>query len=175
MIQQQEAEVLKRYQPLPPQLIAVPPSFASDTDVPFSTVAFQNDGFVSVPLGPGLDPLLNPVFPFPPFTLVFDSTIPIGITTTLTAEFTLAGQQFTLGPVTNLCPPSSGGCGETYGFNVPVSHKVLNGTLKVTENGISQTDDFRFESFTPEPPTAVLMGIGFLIMFWRMKLWRSWQ
>jgi hypothetical protein len=47
--------------------------------------------------------------------------------------------------------------------------------LKVTENGISQTDDFRFESFTPEPPTAVLMGIGFLIMFWRMKLWRSWQ
>jgi len=54
-----------------------------------------------------------------------------------------------------------------------VSYKVLNGTLKVTENGVSQTDDFRYVSLAPEPPGAVLMGIGSVIMFWRMKLWRS--
>ena len=161
-------------------VIAVPPSFASDTEVPFSTIVLQynpNDGmYFTVPLGPGLDPLLHPTSPpFPPSLLFFNTTIPIGITTTFSAEFNLAGQLSTFGPFTDFCRPDSGGCVEGYGFDGPVSYKVLNGTLKVTENGLSETYDFRYVSPTPESPTMALMGIGFLIMFWRMKLWRSWQ
>jgi PEP-CTERM motif-containing protein len=144
--------------------IAAMPCFADS--VTFNTVALQNNGFVSVPLGSGLNPLLKPTSP-PTFLDFITSFGPLG-TVTLSSTLDLAGQQFTFGPfATNCVNPA--GCGDLFGWLVPVSHKVIDGTLTVNLNGTSETYNFRYVSPVPEPTTLTLIGTGLLAGFSRKR------
>jgi len=137
-------------------MIAIP-SFADS--ISFSTVALQNNGAVA--LGPGLDPLLvtSSVLTF------LTSFGPIG-TATFSSSLDLAGQHFTFGPFTDLCVDPTG-CGEVFGWVVPVSYRPINGTLTVNLNGVTETYDFRYQSPVPEPTTIALIGTGIMAIVWR--------
>jgi len=139
-------------------MIAVP-SFADS--ISFSTVALQNNGTVSVALGPGLDPLLTAT----PVLTFLTSFGPIG-TATFSSTLDLAGQHFTFGPFTDLCVDPTG-CGEVFGWAVPVSYHLISGTLTVTLNGVTETYDFRYQSPVPEPTTMALIGTGMMAIVWR--------
>ena len=139
-------------------MIAVP-SFADS--ISFSTVALQNNGTVSVVLGPGLDPLL-----VTSSALTFLTSFgPIG-TATFSSTLDLAGQHFTFGPFTDLCVDPTG-CGEVFGWAVPVSYHPINGTLTVNLNGVTETYDFRYQSPVPEPTAMSLIGTGMMAIVWR--------
>jgi len=139
-------------------MIAVLPSFADS--ISFSTVALQNNGAVA--MGPGLDPLLMATSSVLTFLTSFG---PIG-TVTFSSTLDLAGQHFTFGPFTDLCVDPTG-CGEVFGWAVPVSYQPINGTLTVNLNGVTETYDFRYQSPVPEPTTMALIGTGIMAIVWR--------
>lgn len=140
-------------------LMGTLPSFADS----FSTVALQNNGFVSVTLGPGLDPLLNPTTS--PSQLSFITSFgPIGAVT-FSSTLDIAGQQFTFGPISLTCTNPSG-CGELFGWTLPLSSRPINGILTVNLNGVTQTYDFRYQTPVPEPSTMLLTGSGLMTVSW---------
>jgi PEP-CTERM motif-containing protein len=144
-------------------LITVRPSFADS--ITFNTFALQQGGggVVRVPLGPGLDPLLVPgVSGVLTFGTFFG---PIG-TAMFSATINLPGLHSTQGPFTDVCNDPTG-CIETSGWAVPPSYTVTPATLSVTLNGVTATDDFRYQSPVPEPTAVALLGAGLMAVLWR--------
>jgi hypothetical protein len=89
--------------------------------------------------------------------LVFDTSIgPIG-SVVFSSTVSVLGSQFTLDPITMQCFAT---CGVRYGFLVPMSHKVVRGTLSLTLNGVTETYDFRYQSAVPEPASLLLLCTG---------------
>jgi hypothetical protein len=74
------------------------------------------------------------------------------------------GSQYTLDPITIQC---SATCGLGYGFLVPMSYKMVRGTLSLTLNGVTETYDFRYQSAVPEPGGALLLGTGLVAVVLR--------
>jgi hypothetical protein len=152
-------------------LIAVLPSFADS--ITFNTFAFQQGGFVKVPLGPGLDPLLVPGVNGTTQSLGFETVFgPIG-TAVFSSTINVPGLQMTFGPFTDLCIDPTG-CGEVFGWPVPPSDFVTSGILSVTLNGVTAIYDFRYQSPgsppVPEPTTFALLGTGLMAILWRKVL-----
>src|SRR5271169_993598 len=138
-------------------LITVLPSFANS--ITTSTVAFQIQGFQSVPLGPGLDPLVAPTFLGPPQFLVFGTHFGQKATVVYSAALNLAGLLLTNQPYTFPCP---GNCEFLFSFQLPPIYYVTPGTLSVTLNGETAAYDFRYQSPVPEQTTLVLLGTALM-------------
>jgi len=141
-------------------MFVVLPSFA----VTFNTVALQNNGFVSVPLGPGLNPLLGPTNLSPKSSLDFMTFVgPIGAVV-FSSTLDLAGQEFSLAPFKFNCTSR---CSVLFGWFVPTSFTVTPGILSVTVNGVVAHYNFQFQTPVPEPTTLTLLGIGLVSIFCR--------
>ena len=144
-------------------LFAALPAFADSIAV--STFALQENPIRLEALGPGLDPVLAPT-PIYGGTrgLVFDTSLsPIGFVV-FSSTINLMGMQYTLDPITIQC---SATCGVGYGFVVPGSYKMVQGTLSLTLNGVTETYDFRYRSAVPEPGGILLLGTGLVGIGWR--------
>lgn len=136
--------------------------------VTFNTVALQQQGFVKVPLGEGLNPLLYPDVLGNQHILTFESLLgPVGAVV-FSSVLTLAGQQQTFGPFTFDCT-NPAGCGVIFSWILPASYKVTPGTLSVTLNGTISSYNFRYQTAVPEPSTLALIGLGSLAVFWRKR------
>ncbi len=116
-------------------------------------------------LGPGLDPVLAPMVIYGEGRgLVFDTSLgPIG-SVVFSSTISLLGVHYTLTPITIQC---SATCGVGYGFLVPVSYKMVRGTLSLTLNGVTETYDFRYQTAVPEPGGVLLLGTGLVGIGWR--------
>jgi len=137
-------------------LFAVLPACADSVVV--NTFALQANPIRLEALGPGLDPILAPVVIHGGQRgLVFDTSLgPIG-SVVFSSTINLMGSQYTLDPITIQC---SATCGVGYGFSVPMSYKMVRGTLSLTLNGVTETYDFRYQSAVPEPDGILLLGTG---------------
>ena len=109
--------------------------------IPVNTFALQENPLRLEALGPGLNPVLAPmVIHGGQRGLVFDTSLgPIG-SVVFSSTINLMGLQYTLDPITIQC---SATCGVGYGFLVPMSYKMVRGTLSLTLNGVTETYDFR--------------------------------
>ena len=109
-------------------LFAGLPSFADS--IAFNTFAVQEKPLRWEHLGPGLDPLLAPIFiQGGQRGLVFETSIgPIG-SLVFSSTLDLLGLQYTLDPITMQCFATS--CGVGYGFLVPKSYKMVSGALSL--------------------------------------------
>ena len=136
--------------------------FADSTT--FSTVVFQDQGYQSVPLGPGLDPFVGPTFLQSPQVLVFGTHFSQMGTVAYSAVLNLAGLQLRNEPYTDECP---GNCEFLFSFELPPIYNVTPGSLSVTLNGDTATYDFRYQSPVPEATTLVLLGTGLMAGLWR--------
>src|SRR5258706_15763434 len=97
-------------------MIGTLPSFADS--ITFSTAALQDNGGVSVPLGPGLDPLLAPGSLGLNLTFITFGA-PIG-PVIFSSELTLPNQQLTFGPFSFVCQDPDR-CGIVFGWAMPIS------------------------------------------------------
>ena len=140
---------------MPFLLFAALSSFASS--VTFNTVALQDNGFVSIPLGTGLDPLLitTPGNGQLSFITYLGPIGPVVFSSTLT----IRGSQFAFGPFDFTCQ-NTNQCGVLFSFQIPPSYRVTSGSLSVTINGVTNAYNFRYQTTVPEPATLALMGIG---------------
>jgi PEP-CTERM motif len=145
-------------------LFAGLPSFADS--IAFNTFAVQEKPLRWEHLGPGLDPLLAPIFiQGGQRGLVFETSIgPIG-SLVFSSTLDLLGLQYTLDPITMQCSATL--CGVGYGFLVPISYRMVRGTLSVTLNGAIETYDFRYQSAAPEPTSLLLLGTGLVGVAWK--------
>jgi hypothetical protein len=144
-------------------LFAALPACADSITV--NTFALQANPIRLEALGPGLDPILAPTsIHGGQRGLVFDTSLgPIG-SVVFTSTINLMGMRYTLDPITIRC---SATCGVGYGFLVPVSYKMVRGTLSLTLNGVTETYDFRYQSAVPEPGGVLLLGTGLVGIGWR--------
>jgi hypothetical protein len=142
---------------LPIFLLASLSSYASS--VSFNTVALQDNGFVSIPLGTGLDPLLVTAARNGHQSLSFITYMgPIG-SVVFSSTLSLSGSQLSFGPFDFTCQ-NTNQCGVIFGFQVPPSYHATAGTLSVTINGVTNTYNLQYQTPVPEPTTLALMGIG---------------
>jgi len=133
-------------------------SFASS--VSFNTVALQDNGFVSIPLGTGLNPLLITAARNGQQSLSFITYVgPIG-SVVFSSTLSLPGSQLSFGPFDFTCQ-NTNQCGVIFGFQVPPSFHATAGLLSVTINGVTNTYNLQYQTAVPEPTTLTLTGIGF--------------
>ena len=130
-----------------------------------NTFALQQNPIRLEALGPGLNPVLAPmVIQGGQRGLVFDTSLgPIG-SVVFSSTISLLGMRYTLSPITIDC---SATCGVGYGFLVPMSYKMVRGTLSLTLNGVTETYDFRYQSAVPEPSAVLLLGTGLGGIGWK--------
>jgi PEP-CTERM motif len=141
-------------------LITTLSAFADD--VRFDTYALQNGGGTSVPLGPGLDPLLLSD-PWDSSTVVLAFVTYYGPVMNVTHSYSLdlPSLHLTQGPWTDSCN-DSGGCefGLLTLWWVPRAYQETPGEYSVTANGSTDTYAFRYVSTVPEPDTLIMWGSG---------------
>jgi hypothetical protein len=146
-------------------VITALPSFANP--ITFETFAFQQSGLV--PLGPGLDPLLVPAVVMGNPILSFETEF--GSIGDVVSSYTLdvPGYYSTLGPFTFVCNDPTG-CGDIYGWMVPLTYQVTPGTLSATLNGVTEAYAFQYQLPAPEPTTLTLLGIGSVVAIRRKHI-----
>jgi len=130
-----------------------------------NTFALQENPIRLEALGPGLDPVLAPMIIHGEGRgLVFDTSLgPIG-SVVFSSTINLLGSQYTLDPITIQC---SATCAVGYGFLMPMSYKMVRGTLSLMLNGVTETYDFRYQSAVPEPGGVLLLSTGLVGIGWR--------
>ena len=129
--------------------------------IPLDTIAFQQEGFVEVPLGTGLDPLLNPTFPKDSNDLIFDTAFypfdPAGLVE-FSASVDVGGLDLTIDPTTISCPTWASECEVIFGFSMPAIDAVTASLLTVNVGPATDTYDFPLPNARSGAGNSALTG-----------------